>query len=292
MDTPSLKVHRYAAISAGSGRWLNPINIFRQLWLHRLLITQFTRREVVGRYRGSYLGLLWAFINPFLMLVVYTFVFAIIFGAKWGIPQESKIDFAIILFAGLIAFNIFAEVITASPNLVLANAMFVKKVVFPLEILTVVKLFSAVINALFSTVIILLAILVAHHSLSWTVVLLPVVWLPLALFTLGLAYFFASLGVFVRDVGHLIGIAVNLVLFLSPVFFSQDMLFKKLPENLHVFFKINPLTVFLEDTRKVLIFGVCPDWAWTLFMLIFSFLIFVLGFAWFMKSKRAFADVI
>lgn len=292
MNATTDKVHRYAAGGVDIGRWFNPFAIFMQLWSHRLLIRQFTFREVAGRYRGSYLGLLWAFLNPFFMLLVYTFVFAIVFGAKWGFPQETKADFAVILFAGLIAFNIFSEVINAAPSLVLSNPMFVKKVVFPLEILVVAKLLSAIINAIFSALILLAAVLAAHHSLPWTIILLPLVWLPLGFFTLGLAYFFASLGVFVRDIGHVMGIAVSIIFFLSPVFFSQKTLLEKLPDNLHLFFKINPLAVFLEDTRKVLIFGVCPDWRLTLLMLGFSFLVFVLGFAWFMKSKRAFADVI
>lgn len=272
--------------------WFNPIKIIRQLWLNRTLIKRFTWNEVVDRYKGSYLGILWSLLTPLFMLGLYTFVFAVLFGAKWGLPQESRTDFAIVLFAGIITFGIFSEVVNAAPNLVLSRPMFVKKTVFPLEILPVMKLFSALINALFSTVILLAATLFTKHSLSWTILLLPIVWFPLAAFSLGLAYFLASLGVFIRDIGHFIGIAVTMLFFLSPIFFPLKLLLSKLPEYLHIFFKLNPIATVVEDTRSVLIFGLYPNWPWTLLMTAIGLIVFILGFVWFMKSKRAFADVI
>ncbi len=286
------KVVRYTSENIDILPWFNPLNIIRQLWLNRTLIRQFTWCDVVGRYKGSYLGILWSLLIPLCLLAVYTFVFAVIFGAKWGLPQESKSDFALILFAGLITFNIFSEVINAAPNLMLSNAMFVKKVVFPLEILPVAKLFSAIINAFLSAAILLAAVLLLKHSVPSTIYLLPLVWFPLAVFTLGITYFLASLGAFIRDIGHFIGVAVMLLFFVSPIFFSQKLLFERLPAGLHIFFKLNPLAVFVEDTRSVLIYGQHPDWLWTLFMTGISLLIFIFGFVWFMKSKRAFADVL
>jgi len=285
-------VARYAAGKQDVSQWLNPVEIILRLWEHRFLIRQFTWREVIGRYRGSYLGLLWALLNPLFMLSIYTFIFAVIFGAKWGLPQEGKMDFAIVLFAGIITFNIFSEVVNSAPSIVLSSGTFVKKVVFPLEILPVTKLFSALINALFSTTILLFAILASHHSLPWTTLLLPLVWLPLLLLSLGLAYFLASIGTFVRDVGHFISLAVTVLFFISPIFFPMQRMLHILPQRLHIFYKLNPIAIFVEDTRRVLIFGTYPDWPWTLLMLVIGMASFVFGFIWFMKSKKAFADVL
>jgi len=271
------------------GRFFNPVRIVAHLWKYRDLIRQLTWREVVGRYKGSFIGLGWSFIQPLVMLCVYTFVFSVIFQARWGVEAgEGKAAFALALFMGLITFSIFSEVVNAAPSLVLGNANYVKKVVFPLEILPVVRLFSAFINAVFSLGVLLAGILVVNHFIHWTALLLPLIWLPMMMFTLGCGYFLASLGVFVRDIGTAIGVLTTMLFFLTPIFYPISAV----PERFRFFFRINPMAVFVEDARRVVLWGLSPDWPWFFFDMALSGAVLIFGFVWFMKSKKAFADVI
>ena len=268
--------------------FFNPVAVIRHLIQYRDLIGQFTRREVIGRYKGSYLGLTWAFIQPLILLGVYTFVFSIIFEAKWGMsPEEGRLGFAMALFVGILTFNILGDVANAAPGLILGNANYVKKVIFPLEILPLVKLLGAVIHSLFGMAILIAGILLSGLHLKWTIMLLPVVWLPVMLFSLGWGYFLSSIGVFVRDVGATVGLFITALFFLSPIFYPLEAV----PEDLRIFCQVNPIAIFVEDTRRVVLWGQCPDWPWFLAGLGISTMIFVLGFIWFMRSKKAFADV-
>lgn len=242
----------------------------------------------MGRYKGTFVGLGWSFVQPLIMLLVYTFVFSVIFQAKWGVdPGEGRAAFALALFMGMITFGIFSEVANSVPSLILANVNFVKKVVFPLEILPFIKFLSSLINALFGLVVLLVSILVINHSIHWTIALLPLVWLPLMMFTMGCGYFLAALGVFVRDVGATIGMLTTILFFLTPIFYPLHAV----PEQLRIFCRINPLAIFVEDSRRVVLWGILPDWPWYFGGLIFSFLVCIFGFVWFIKSKKAFADV-
>jgi len=269
--------------------FFNPVRIAAHLWQYRDLIRQLTWREVVGRYRGSFIGLGWSFIQPVIMLGVYTFVFSVIFKARWGVePDEGKAAFALALFMGLTTFGVFSEVANAAPSLVLGNANYVKKVVFPLEILPLVRLFSALINALFSLAVLFAGILVINHFIHRTALLLPLIWLPMLLFTLGCGYFLASLGVFVRDIGTVIGVVTTMLFFLTPIFYPVSAV----PEAFRVVFRMNPLALFVEDARRVVLWGLSPDWSWFFVGMALSLAVFISGFVWFMKSKKAFADVI
>jgi lipopolysaccharide transport system permease protein len=267
----------------------NPFRIGTHLWKYRDLIRQLTWREVVGRYKGSFIGMGWSFIQPLVMLCVYTFVFSVIFKARWGVgADEGKAAFALTLFMGLITFNVFAEVANSAPSLVLENVNYVKKVVFPLEILPLVRLLSALINAVFSLAVLFAGLLVINHFIHWTAVLLPLIWLPMVIFTLGCGYFLASLGVFVRDIGTAIGVLTTMLFFLTPIFYPISAV----PQQLHIVYRVNPLAIFVEDARRVVLWGRLPDWPWFFFGLLFSFAVLVFGFLWFMKSRKAFADVI
>ena len=229
----------------------------RSLWHNRRLIAQMTRREVVGRYQGSILGLAWSFFNPLLMLTAYTFVFSVVFKARWGQGDgESRAQFAVILFVGMIVHGLFAEVINRAPSLIVGNANYVKKVVFPLEILPAVSLGAALFHAVASLVVLLAAVAILTGPPNWTAALIPLVLLPLAIFSLGLAWLLAALGVFLRDVGHAVGIVTSLMLFLSPVFFPVSAL----PEAYRPLLLANPLTFIIEQARMVLIFKTQPDW--------------------------------
>jgi homopolymeric O-antigen transport system permease protein len=270
-------------------RFLNPFSIVVHLWRYRNLIQQLTWREVIGRYKGSFIGLGWAIINPLIMLGIYTFVFSVIFRARWGVElEEGRAAFALTLFIGLITFSLFAEVVNSAPTLILSNVNYVKKVVFPLEIIILVRFLSVTINALFSLSILLVGILFVYGYIPWTALLLPIAWLPIMMFSLGWGYFLASLGVFMRDLGPTVTIITTMLFFLSPIFYPVTAV----PERLRVFFWLNPIAIFVEDARRVVVWGLMPDWPFFLGGLALSLLVFILGYIWFMKSKKAFADVI
>jgi len=269
--------------------FFNPVRIVAHLWKYRDLIRQLTWREVVGRYKGSFIGLGWSFIQPLIMLFVYTFVFSVIFKARWGVESdEGKAAFALALFMGLITFSIFSEVANSAPSLVLGNVNYVKKVVFPLEILPLVRLFSALINAVFSLGVLFVGLLIINHFIHWTTLLLPLIWLPMMMFTLGCGYFLASLGVFVRDMGAVIGVLTTMLFFLTPIFYPISAV----PEPFRIFCRVNPIAIFVEDARRVVLWGLFPDWPWFFFGMVLSVAVLIIGFVWFMKSKKAFADVI
>jgi lipopolysaccharide transport system permease protein len=265
-----------------------PVEMVASLWRNRSLIHASAKREVVGRYRGSALGLLWSFINPLFMLAVYTFVFSVVFKARWGAGSGSKTEFALVLFAGLIVFNLFAECVNRAPDLILANANYVKKVVFPLEILPFVGLLSAAYHALISLGVWLAAYLVLFGPPHITALALPLVILPFALFILGLGWILASLGVFLRDVSQFIGLVTTTLMFLSPIFYPASAL----PESYRHFLYLNPLTPVIEMTRDLLYWGKLPDpglmAAYWLVTGVFAWL----GFVWFQNTRKGFADVL
>lgn len=267
---------------------ISPSAMVASVWRHRDLIAQMARREVVGRYRGSVLGIVWSFFHPVLMLTVYTFVFSVVFNARWQSGSDSKTEFAIVLFAGMIVYNLFAECINRAPGLVLANPNYVKKVVFPLEILPWVVFAAALFHAAVSLAVLLGFYALVNHDLQWTVVFLPVVLLPLVFLTLGLAWLFASLGVYLRDVGQTVGVATTVLMFLSPIFYPVTAL----PEDYRAIMYLNPLAHLIEQARAVTIWGQMPDWGALGLGLAVSLAVAWLGFAWFQKTRRGFADVL
>lgn len=266
----------------------SPMGAVRSLWTNRQLIARMGQREIIGRYKGSAMGLAWSFITPLFMLAIYTFVFSVVFQARWGTSEESKTQFAVVLFAGLIVHTLFSDVINRAPQLVLGNVNYVKKVVFPLEILPVVQLLSATFHALVSVVVLIAAQLVFQGSLPITALLLPVVLLPFLLLTLGLAWCLASLGVFVRDVGQTISLVTSVMLFMSPVFFPVQ----SLPPALQPWMHLNPLTFVIEQVREVVVWGRLPDWQGLAVYSLASIATAWLGFAWFQKTRKGFADVL
>ncbi len=288
IDTdPEIKIH--SPEGDGVTEYLNPLRILSHLWQYRQLIAQLTRRELESRYKGSFIGIGWSLIQPLLMLCVYTFVFSVIFQSRWGMhANETRADFALALFVGLITFGVFSEVVNAAPTLIINSVNYVKKVVFPLEILVVVRLFSTLINALFALLVLLCGILIVNQALLWTVLLLPLVWLPMILLTLGCGYFLASFGVFVRDLSAAVSILTTMLFFLTPIFYPLHAV----PEKFRFFSQINPLALFVEDARGVMLWGTLPNWPVFLAILVISTLVCIFGYIWFVKSKKTFADVI
>lgn len=258
------------------------------LWHNRSLIRVLVVREVAGRYRGSILGILWSFFNPVFMLAVYTFVFSVVFKARWGTGGESRAEFALILFAGLLVFNLFAECVNRAPSLILANTNYVKKVVFPLEILPWVAFGAALFHTLVSFAVWLLFsfwVIGVPHA---TLLLLPLVLAPLALLVMGLSWFLAALGVFLRDVAQIVGVMTTILMFLTPIFYPVSAI----PERYRFFLYLNPLTFIVEQTRDLLIFGGGLAWGRMTLLSVAAFFVAWLGFAWFQKTRKGFADVL
>jgi len=270
------------------GSSVAPATAISSIWSHRALILGMGWREVFGRYRGSIFGLLWSFLNPMLMLGIYTFVFSIVFRARWNSGSDSRTEFAVVLFAGLMVYSLFAEVINRSPTLILNNVNFVKKVVFPLEILSIVALFAALFHLGVSFLVWLLAYLVFFGVPSVTAVFFPMLLIPLCLFTLGFSWFLASLGVYLRDVGQVVGVLTTMLLFLSPIFYPVAML----PPAFQAVLHLNPLTFIVEQARGVLMWGAFPDWTGLFLLTCLSAVVAYLGFAWFQKTRGGFADVL
>ena len=266
-----------------------PRELVGSFWRNRSLVQVLVTREVIGRYRGSIMGLAWSFFNPLLMLVIYTFVFSVVFNARWGLGgEDSKADFAILLFVGLIVHGLFAECVNRAPGLILSNVNYVKKVMFPLEILPWVAFGSALFHTAVSLAVLLVAQLLVNQHLPWTVVLFPFILLPLVFVSMGFAWFLSALGVYVRDIGHITGIFTNVLLFVSAVFYPISAL----PEPYRSWLQLNPLVFIIEEGRNTLVFGRLPDLVPWIFMLALGALIAWAGFAWFQKTRQGFADVL
>ena len=264
-------------------------SLARSLWQHRQLIKQMAWREVIGRYKGSFIGLFWSFINPVLMLAVYTFVFSVIFKARWGIDGgDSKTSFALILFVGLIVHGLLAEVLNRAPSLIVSNVNYVKKVIFPLEILAAISLLAASFHSMVSILVLLLASAAINFYLPWTVILLPIILLPLIILIVGLSWILASLGVFIRDIGQTIGIITTVMFFLAPVLYPLSAM----PEKYHPYILANPLTFIIEQAREVLIYGHLPNWSGLGIYMLIAIGIAWAGYAWFQKTRKGFADVL
>ena len=266
------------------------VALTRSLWRNRQLIVQMTKREVVGRYQGSTFGLAWSFLNPVFMLVVYTFVFSEIFKSRWGGVggDDSKTQFALVLFVGMIVLSLFSEVLNRAPGLILSNVNYVKKVVFPIEILPAIAMGAALFHSLISLGVLLAAFALFNGYLHWTAIFIPLVLLPLVILTLGLAWMLASLGVFLRDVGQTIGIITTVLTFLSPVFYPVTAV----PERFKALIMANPLTFIIEQAREVLVWGHLPDWLGLGAYTVAAIALAWAGYAWFQKTRKGFADVL
>lgn len=259
---------------------------------HRGLVWAMAKREIQGRYRGSALGVAWSFVYPVLMLAVYTFVFGVIFKSRWGgaavAAGEPISRFAIILFAGLVVYGMFAESISKAPALITSNAAYVKKVVFPLEILPVASVIAAVVHMCVGLLVLLLAQLLTAGALPWTALAFPVVVLPFVLATTGLSWALAATGTYLRDLAQVAPLFATVMLFLAPVFYPLSAV----PEAFRPLIEMNPVTGLVDAVRGVLVFGRLPDLQWLCWQYVSAFIIALLGLAWFRLLRRGFADVL
>ncbi len=267
---------------------ISPLALCASIWHHRATIRALARREVQSKYRGSVLGAFWSLINPLLMLAIYTFVFSEIFRMRWGGGLDHPLDFALMLFTGMIIFGFISETLSRAPHLITGNPNLVKKIVFPLEISAPVAVISGLFQLMIGLALLLLVFTVTKGAPPATTLLFPVIAIPLLLLTLGATWFISSLGVFIRDISQLIAHLLMVTMFLSPIFYPITAI----PEKFRAFFYLNPLTFLVEQTRRILILGLQPDWQQLIAFTGMSALVCYLGFVWFQFTRRGFADVL
>jgi lipopolysaccharide transport system permease protein len=280
----------YSAKPTPLPRLLNPVEPWITLWGNRDLLRQFAVRYFQQRYRGTHLGIVWAVMLPLLMLSVYAFVFNFVLSARFGVSgDEPRSHYVVMLFCGLTVYTVFSDTLIRSCSIVLENPAYVKKVVFPTEVLPPAQLAASLLVGSIGVALTVIGAWVFIGPPSWTVILFPVVLVPLVLLALGFGWFLASLGVFVRDVANIVGLLVGqMLIFLSPVFFSLE----QLPSPWREVASWNPLSPILDGARKVVVRGEMPDWAGLGAVTLLGLVVMQLGYAWFMKSKRGFADVL
>jgi lipopolysaccharide transport system permease protein len=267
---------------------VSPGALFGTVVDYASLLWQFSRREISGRYRGSLIGFGWAVLNPLLLLAIYTFVFSVVFRIRWDGPVNDRFGFALVVYAGMIVHGFFAECITRAPMLVVENRNLVKRVVFPLQVLPWSVLIVAAFHFLVGVLLIAAALLATTGALPVTMLALPLIVAPLALLSLGVVYAFAALGVYLRDLGQVVGFIALMLLFMSPVFYPASAV----PENWRWVIAINPIATFIEMTRGALLYGTWPAPAPLLAMWTLGLAVAWIGFYGFQRTRRGFADVL
>ena len=255
---------------------------------NRSLAFELTQREVLGRYRGASFGLLWSLIRPFLMLLVYTMAFGFIMKGRWPGSSGSTTDFALILFAGLTVHGFFAECFTRAPQLIVSNTSYVKRVVFPLDILVWSMTLSALFHLVMNMVVLLLLYLCVKGSIHPTAVLLPIVLIPLVILTAGIGWMASALGVYLRDIGQIAGVIAAAMLFLSSAIIPVE----SVPASYRIVFELNPLTFIINQVREVVIWGRLPDWTGLAIYTLIACVVAVIGHRVFTKLRVGFADVL
>lgn len=272
-------------VKSSGVKGLGPFSAFLQ---YRSLTLELTKRDILGRYRGASFGLLWSLISPFMMLGVYTFAFGFVLKSKWPPVQGHDVHFSVILFLALIVQGFFAECLNRSPHLITSQPNFVKRVIFPLEILPWTMLLSALFHMAMNIVAFILLKLVIEGSVAWTVVYLPLVVLPLIFLTLGVSWLLAALGVYLRDIGQITGVLATALLFMS----SAMIPLSAVPENYRIFFKLNPLTFIIDQAREVALWGGSPDWLGLFLYAIGGLAVAYIGYIWFNLTRKGFGDVL
>lgn len=263
-------------------------NIVSVCWNNRSLIGRLARREVEARYRGSLFGLLWAIITPILMVSTYAFIFTYIFAPRWVVEEGTEANFVLLLYSGFLIFGVFSETVSRAPGLIMENVSYVKKVVFPLEILPVVTLVSSLINLCIGSVLLLILYVALYGVPHPTALLLPVTILPVVFLALGLSWFLSALGVYLRDLTHVVMVLVSMLLFLSPIFFPIEAV----PERVRPILKASPLTPALEASKDVLFWATLPDFKSFGIALAISVVVAIIGFQTFKWMRAGFADVV
>jgi lipopolysaccharide transport system permease protein len=273
-------------ISAQDSRRL----VWRPLWElpgRAELIRALVRRELAARYRGSALGVLWAMLTPAVMISIYTFIFAGIFGARFG-ERGTAWDYALYLFCALLPWTAFQDSLQVSANVIVTHANLVKRVVFPLEALPLAQVLVALTTQMFGTVVLVAGVLIIQRELHPTLLWLPVLILPQLVLMLGASWLVASLGVFLRDTGQVVSLLLVAWMFLTPIIYPEQIV----PPRYQAFINANPFTPLVRNYRRIILEGVQPDWGGLAYFMLFAVAVFILGYWWFAKTRKNFADVI
>ncbi|MGY0634004.1 ABC transporter permease [Luteimonas sp. A478] len=258
-------------------------------WLmYPTLTWEMIKRDITGRYRGASFGLLWSLISPFLMLGVYTIAFGFVLKARWPGASDSTTDFAMLLFIGLIVHGFFAECLTRAPSLIIGNTNLVKKIVFPLDILSWVVVSSALFHAVMNFAVYALLEFLIRGSLDVKFLLLPIILAPLIMVCLGMVWILSALSVYLRDIGQVTGVVATAMLFLSSAIIPVE----SLPTSYQRIFLLNPLTFIIDQARNVAFWGRLPDFQGLMIYSFFALLFACVGFGVFQKMRRGFADVV
>jgi lipopolysaccharide transport system permease protein len=260
-----------------------------QPWKHKTLIWQLLRHSVYARYRGSVLGILWSLGTPLIMLGIYTFVFQYVFKLHWDDAAGAlPVSFAIVLFLGMTIHGLLGEIVTKSATLITGNRNFVKKIVFPLELLSCVALLDASCTFLIHFVLVLVCLAIQLESIPITALLFPFIVLPYLVLLLGISWLLAALGAYLRDIQQVTGILSTALLFFSPVFYPL----KLLPEELRTLIFLNPLSYIVESARAVLVYGTTPGLNGFLIYTTIAIAVAAMGYLFFRKVRPGFADVL
>lgn len=262
-------------------------SLWARAWMRRDVFWELLKRDIAGRYSGSFLGLLWSFFNPLLMLGVYTLAFREFLGMRWP-NMAAGADFSLMIFSGMIVHSLMAECLIRGPTVIVSQSNLVKRVVFPLALLPCVTVASSLFNTMLSMVVLLCFVLLTQHGLHPSLLYLPFVYAPYVLLLCGICWLMASLGVFIRDIAQVAGVISAVLMFLSPVFYPASSLHEPYRSWLHW----NPLTLIIEQTRDVLLFGHMPDWHALALYTVASLAVLLLGYGWFQRTRDGFADVL
>ena len=258
------------------------------LYKNNYLFWKLVKRDIRQRYQGSVLGMLWSIIVPILMLIIYTFFFSEVFQAKWDIDTSDKYQFAVVLFCGLCVFNMISDVMSRSTVLIASNTNYVKKVIFPLEILPAVTVCSALFNCVISFAILIIAKLILYHDISSTLYMIILAMIPLIILSLGIGLFIAAISVYLKDVANVISVLITVLMYVSPVFFPLS----SIPKSMRIICGVNPMTYIIENFRNVVLFGECLDWNFYFISCGVAVAFYFTGKAVFMRVKEGFADVL
>lgn len=269
---------------------LSPICSVRK---NRELLMQLVRRNLLSKYKGTALGMVWNFLQPLVLLAVYTYAFGMVFQSRWldtsaGVLADRKFSYSVVVFCGMTVYNIFSDVVASSPNLYVSNPNYIKKIVFPLEILPISQVVTSVISNLIWCIILFIGAVFLAGSLSWTMLFLPIVLIPYILMVTGISFILASLGVFFRDLSQICMLITQIMYLMTPIFYSAEMV----PENLQFILKINPMACFVNETRAIFIFKEMPDFVELGVWLCIAVVVFYIGFECLKKTERGFADVL
>jgi lipopolysaccharide transport system permease protein len=275
------------SVSSVSAHSVSPTTYISTVIRHREVIARLVGREFALRFRGSFLGVLWAIMTPVLTVIVYAFVFGVIFKSKWG-DATSKSNFVSILMLGIIVHGIFAESIGRAPSLILGHVNYVKKVIFPIEVLPVMAVIGVLMNAAIGIVIVVALNLIISHEVQVTIVFLPLILLPYLVLITGFVLFLSSIGVYLRDLSHIVGFFMMVALFMTPIFYPISAV----PEPFRQFLYLNPLTFTVEQARAVTLFGELPNWTGLAIYSVIAVISAWIGLFWFQRTRNGFADVI